>query len=319
MSGRTARPRIGVSGCGRIARAVHLPILRRVADVVALADPDPAALAGAATGREQLHVDVDQLIAAGGLDAVVVASPSGRHAEDALAVLSAGLKLYLEKPLAATVEEGRAVVAADPAGAATIGFNRRRHPVVLVAVDLLRRGGLGPVVGAQTRFCEPRLPAGPMPDWKRERSRGGGVLLDLATHHVDLLRFLLADEVADVGGTVRSLETEQDDAELRLRFPGGAQAIVAASYHGVRADTLVLRCEQGSLALDRYAGTVRVDGRPVRDRRLVPLALRRVLRSEADPSYAAALRAFIAGELGPSLEDGLRALEIVTTAEEGAA
>ena len=53
-----------------------------------------------------------------------------------------------------------------------------------------------------------------MPEWKRERASGGGVLLDLASHHVDLLRFLLADEVAEVGATVRSFETEQDDAGL---------------------------------------------------------------------------------------------------------
>ncbi len=315
----SGRLRVGVVGCGRIVRAVHLPALRRVADVVALADPDSEALAAAASGGERLSAEVGELLAAGDVDAVVVASPSGHHAADALAVLEAGCRLYLEKPLAVTVHEGRAVVAADPAGAATIGFNRRRHPVVLVALDALESGRLGSVVAAETRFCESRQPPRAMPAWKHQRAQGGGVLLDLAIHHVDLLRHMLADEVAHVAATVHSLEVEQDDAEVRLRFAGGVEAVVTASYHGVRADTLLLHCERGTLVLDRHAGTVRMNGRTVRDRRLLPLALRRLLRSEVDPSYAAALRAFVAGEPGPSLVDGLRALEAVTAAEAAAA
>ncbi len=318
MGIRRLRVRVGVVGCGRLAQTIHLPALRRIADVVALADPDPAALAAASGGTELLYACARELVAGNGVDAVVVASPSGQHAADALVVLEAGRRLYLEKPMCATLEDAHAIVAADPHRLTTVGFNRRRHPVVRVAADLLGRAGLGRVLEAETSFCESRLSPRAMPAWKRSRAQGGGVVLDLATHHVDLLRHLLSDEVVEVEGVCRSLDAEHDDADLRLRFTGGAEAVVVASYHRPRADTVVLRCERGSLVLDRLSGTVRMNGRLVRDRRLLPQLLRRIVRSEVDPSYGAALRAFVGGEPGPTVVDGLRVMEVVARAEWGA-
>ena len=265
-----------------------------------------------------MSADCGDLVAADGLDAVVVASPSGRHAADALSVLGAGPRLYLEKPLATTVADGHAVVAADPAGTATIGFNRRLHPVVVVAAETLQSGRLGQVVGAETRFCESgRAPPGCPP---------GSAAARTAAASCSISRFTTSTSCATCSPTSSSFSvrpcgrssTEQDDAELRLRSAAGVEAVVAASYHGLRADTLVLRCGAGrshSTATPGRCGSTGAAcatgaccrlhsddscGRS-RIRRTRPLCAR---SSTEKP--------------GPGLEEGLRALEVVAAAEAAA-
>jgi predicted dehydrogenase len=315
--------RVGVVGCGGIACNVHLRVLRRLAgvEVVALADPDAGARARAqrlAPGAAAFAT-VPELLAEGGLDAVVVASPTPLHAEHARQVLAAGRHLYLEKPIATTVEDGRDVVAAgaEAGVVAAVGFNRRRHPLFVRAHALLRAGELGHVEVAQGSFCEPM----PASDWRRS-PEAGGPLLDLASHHVDALRWLLADEPT-------SVERRDDGttAALTLGFAGGTVAQLAASFDAGRTDTLVLHGERGSLALDRYARSLRLTratrGYAVRRVRSRPAATqlrwraRSVLQRGHDPSYAATVAAWVAAIQGdeqaqlPTLEDGLRSLEAV--------
>ncbi|MGI9112564.1 MAG: Gfo/Idh/MocA family protein [Gaiellaceae bacterium] len=320
--------RVGVIGCGSIARAVHLPVLRRLTGVAltALADPDPTALEAArrATPGARLCRDAAELLAREDLDAVVVTAPSGLHAELAAAVADAGRHLYLEKPLATTRADGELVVeAARKAGiVATIGFNRRFHPAMRRARSVVRAGGIGRVTRVSTTFTEP---TSVLPGWKSVRADGGGALLDLASHHVDLVRFLLETEVEDVSADVSSSRSEHDGAILQLRLAGKAEAELQVGFRSPQVDVLELAGPLGTIRIDRHAG--RVTRRPERlavTRDLVLLRLRLLARPGSDPSYALALRAFFARVRGedvelPTLEDGLASLIVVLAAEEAAA
>jgi predicted dehydrogenase len=329
---------VALIGCGAIASAVHLRVLERLGGctVVAVADPDPRALERARRLAPRAARVTDHTGALEIADAAVIAAPTRLHGELGLAALAAGSHLYLEKPIATELDEGeRLVAAARAAGVvAATGFNRRFHPLVPRARELVHDGAIGDVRGATTAFCEPL--AGPaLPAWKRERGSGGGVLLDLGSHHVDLLRWLLESEVESVRATVRSRSSEADNATLALRFATGAHATSLLSFTAGRADTLELHGDRGTLRIDRYAGRLelrRLRSRSHSTRRAwvaprVSLASWRVLRlarPAVEPSYARALAAFVEAARGrprelPTLEDGLRSLEVVLAAERAAA
>lgn len=302
--------RVGVLGCGAIAQAVHVPLLRRTPGATLVAVADPSAAARAAAVRLAPGVDVFEdfpsLLRSGQVDAVVVCAPSALHAPLALAALEAGKHLYLEKPLAVDREgaERAAAAASRAIVVSAIGFNRRFHPAFLRLRRSLTEGGAGELRELRTRFCEPV--AGSLPDWKRRRESGGGALLDLASHHVDLVRFVAGEEVELESASIRSIASEHDEAELVLRLASGARAVVEVSFHGARADVVEARCAARTLRADRHAG------------------LRSRLRPGWDPSYRTSLRAFVDRAHGssfpvPTLEDGLRSLEVVLAAEGAAA
>lgn len=320
--------RLGLVGCGAIASAVHLRALRamRGVRVTAVADPDAAARRRAQrlVPRAATVTSAEELVARDDVDAVVVCSPSACHADHAVLALESGRHLYLEKPLAIDIEDGRRIV--EVAGranvTAAIGFNWRYQPLVQRAYELLRSGAIGEVREAQTTFCEP---GADLPSWKRRRESGGGVALDLGSHHVDLLRWLLDAEVESTSATISSHESEHDEAELRLALTGGRQARSSLSFRDGRIDRLLLRGTSGTLRADRYRRLLQVDPpRRVLDRGLASWRLRSIVLPRSEPSWRRALDAWIAAVRGsdvvlPTLADGLRSLEVVLAAEDAAA
>jgi predicted dehydrogenase len=134
--------RIGVVGAGLVATTVHLPLLRALDDrfeVVALADPDPARRDRAARrfGVPRGHAHHRDLIDAGGLDALLVCSPSDAHAETVLDALTAGLHVLVEKPLCLTLEEADAILAARGALTVQVGYMKRFDPAYEALLDEL--------------------------------------------------------------------------------------------------------------------------------------------------------------------------------------
>jgi myo-inositol 2-dehydrogenase / D-chiro-inositol 1-dehydrogenase len=338
----TVRPhrgpvRVGLVGYGSIASAVHAPVLRRLstARLVAVADPDPAARRQAARMRSvAVGDDPGWLVDRTDIDAVVVCSPSGTHAEAGLAALSAGLHVYIEKPMATTLEDGRRIVeAASRANVTTVvGFNRRLHPLYSLGRRLLAEGAIGAIEAVRCTFAEP-IPRATMSAWKLKRASGGGALLDLASHHVDLLRWLLETEITEVEASVRSEQTEDDTAHLRLRTSNGVHVEGFYSFQGPRADLLELTGDAGALRIDRYGWALDL-GQSTGDsssRRHLPAVWKpsmwrvgRLVSPGNDPSWRAALGAFLdrvrdgAEDDLAGPVDGLRSLEAVVAAEESA-
>lgn len=327
--------RVGLLGCGRIARLVHLRALTSApgVDLTALADPDPAALAAAsrlAIDAIPFH-DWRDLLGRGDVEAVVIALPTHLHAEAAVAALDAGIAVYVEKPLAATLEDGRAIARAAAASGTVgaTGFNLRHHPAYRRARDLLAAGAAGRLVAARSVFTSaPRE----LPEWKRRRATGGGVLLDLASHAVDLTRFLTGRRVVEVACRLRSVQQEDDTALLTLGLDDGTPVSVLTSSTAAARDAFELAGDVATLTVDRFdrrGVQVRpaVEDRSRRGRLLVVTrslaGVGDALRPPGEPSFAAAFSAFAVAVRGGSVEvatidDGLWALAVVEAAEEAA-
>jgi predicted dehydrogenase len=335
MIATPAPVRVGVIGCGVIAYWTHLRELRRLrgARLVGAADPDPDARARAARlAGTPTYPGSSELLARPDVDAVVICAPTHLHAGLAIAAARAGKHVYLEKPIAADRDDARrlAGVVRETGIVLAVGFNRRLHPLYLQARDLIGAGALGAIRAVFSAFNEP-LPPDAMPAWKKARSTGGGVLLDLASHHADLLRWFLGDEVAEVEGEVHSRITEHDEAWVRMTTRGGVVARSFFSFRAGRADFLEFLGERGTLRVDRHLPRLslrrpRRFGYGVRSAWLSPgpqtLAWRltRLVRPSYESSYRRALADFVdvlrgAPARGASLDDGLRSLEIVLAAE----
>lgn len=153
---------IGVIGGGLVAQAVHLPLLQRLDAhfrLAALAEPDAGARERLAArhGIGAAHADHHALLAAGGVDAVLVCSPDATHARVVCDALDAGLHVLVEKPLCLTPEDGvRIVEARDRAGTVVeVGYMKRFDPAVeALLADL---PGAPPPVHIATATFDPGL------------------------------------------------------------------------------------------------------------------------------------------------------------------
>jgi myo-inositol 2-dehydrogenase / D-chiro-inositol 1-dehydrogenase len=327
--------RIGLLGCGAIAREHHLPSLRGIAgaEVVAVADPDPDARARLAQLTDApLYEQAEEVLGLTDVDAVVIATPPHTHAELAIAAARRDKHLYVEKPLA-TIESDAVQVLEEVRRSnvsATMGFNRRRHPLNARARQLIADGRVGRVLVARTAFCEPASPS-EMSAWRGSRSTGGGVLLDLGSHHFDLLRWLLDANLEVLDATTSSEGSEQDGALLRLSTETGVDVQSVFSSRAAHIDVIEVVGDRGSLRIDRHRGSldlvVRRSGRygvrpawsrPGTD--VYAWRARRLVGRGGDPSYRRTLQAFVerasgAGVDAPTLDDGLRSLQVVLAAE----
>lgn len=327
--------RVGLLGCGRIARMHHLPILARATGVElsALADPDRERLAtaGAAAPGARRSSDWREILGDDSIDAVVICVPTGLHADAACAAFQSGKDVYLEKPVATTLAAARDAVLQWRASGriGMLGFNQRFHPLVLAAREAVRGGRVGRIVGARVSTLSPRRD---LPEWKRRRAEGGGALLDLASHHADLARFLFAEEVREVSASVRSIFSEDDDASITMTMESGLHMDSRVSFATVRENRFEVLGDRGRIVVDRVAGRMRVDpldapsGARARLTRAAtrltraPRAVRSIPSRGEDPSYRSALSTFARAvrertHPSPDIEDGERSLAIVLAAE----
>jgi len=306
----------------------------RGAALVAVADPDPGRRAAAACLAQTTGYDDPQvLLERTDVEAVVISAPTHLHAELVVAAARARKHVFLEKPLATNEQDARRVLdEVERSGVtAAIGFNRRLHPLYEQAHALVTEGAVGRVRRILTAFCEPVEPA-QMPAWRRSRSTGGGVLLDLASHHFDLLRWFLAEEIEVVAAGTSSEASEQDGAWAHLSTPSGTEAQSVFSLQAAHADFLEFIGERGTIRIDRHRATLewrvpRRFGYGIRPKwprpgpDLIVWRMRRLLPGVAgEPSYGRLLRAFVKRVSGaplevPSLEDGLSSLRAVLEAE----
>jgi myo-inositol 2-dehydrogenase / D-chiro-inositol 1-dehydrogenase len=270
---------IGVVGCGNAAEALHLPILRRLgARVVALADPEPGALAqlGDRFGVDRRYRDPAALLEDWEVDAIAVLTPPEVRAEIVVPCLQAGKHVLVEKPLALTLAECDTIVEAAarrPELRAMFGLPLRFHRLVRAARDFVASGRLGTPTAMHSAHFGPMTEIAPgreLSGWRFDRERGGGTLLDKGIHQYDLWRFLLGRKVTEVSALTR-LEERADQASLvTARLEGGAlastvmatsdEASTRISVHGPggRLDVDAHRFDGLSFQpADRYSGSPR--------------------------------------------------------------
>ncbi|PTH90191.1 myo-inositol 2-dehydrogenase [Streptomyces sp. A244] len=235
----------------------HYPRLPLVPELVTVAEevPGRAEEAAAQFGFVSTTRDWREVAADPRVKAVSITAPNFLHREIGVAMAEAGKHIWIEKPVGLTAEDARAV--ADAVAAAgvqgTVGFNYRNAPAVEAARELIASGEIGAVTHVRVRLFSDYAahPEGAL-TWRYERERGGsGVLGDLASHGVDLARFLLGDITslaADTavflperarpagataghsraaGGELGPVENE-DYVSCLLRFASGARGVLEA-------------------------------------------------------------------------------------------
>ncbi|MEV6601772.1 Gfo/Idh/MocA family oxidoreductase [Actinoplanes sp. NPDC051346] len=236
----------------------HFPDLSVRPELVAVADEVPGRAEEAAEryGFATVAKDWRDLLGDPTVQAVSIGAPNFLHREMGVELARAGKHIWIEKPVGLTATDARAVAAAvrESGVQGTVGFNYRNAPAVAAARELIAAGEIGTVTHARFRLFSDYAahPEGAL-SWRFERSRGGsGVLGDLASHGVDLLRHLLGEIeslVADTavfvpmrarptgataghtrasGGELGTVENE-DYVAANLRLASGARAVLEAS------------------------------------------------------------------------------------------
>jgi predicted dehydrogenase len=239
--------RFGIVGLGWVARDYMLPAIAaagervRLSAVVSLNETDFAGLADDVQCFRQL----DEVLAADLVDAVYIATPNHLHREQAIACLNRGIHVLCEKPLALSadhVAEMRAAALRNDRLLVT-AYDQRHHPAHRAMKAAIRRGELGTPTQARIDYAcwLPKEWSGD--NWRIDRQRaGGGAAIDLAPHGLDLLEWLLEEQITDVHAYLQTAVqdyTVDDGGVLSVRFAGGTLATLTVSYN--RPETLPRR------------------------------------------------------------------------------
>jgi predicted dehydrogenase len=228
---------MGLVGYGLAGQEFHAPLAREagfdVTDVVT-SDAGRRARAERDLPGVRVHPDLEGLLAAGGVDLVdlvVLASPTGAHAEQAHVLIDAGVPVVVDKPLAVDAESALTVLEhAERAGVPlTVFHNRRYDSEFATLTDVVRSGVVGDVHRLELRW--ERWRPEPKRRWREELppEAGGGLLLDLQVHLVDGAVRLFGP-VESVFATVDARTTRsEDDTFLLCRHPGGVVSHLTAS------------------------------------------------------------------------------------------
>lgn len=195
---------VGIIGLGRMGM-LHLMDSMQIDDVkvVATADSSKKALKKAKSlGVKRLYADYHDLFRdASEIDAVVIALPNFLHFESVQLALEAGLNVFVEKPMARNVEECREIVRlVEKSGTKfMVGHVMRFMEAVEKMKDKVDKGFIGSLEVVTIEeimngpFTHPRVPAPISSWWFDPKKSGGGVLLDLGYHLIDLFRFFAGD------------------------------------------------------------------------------------------------------------------------------
>lgn len=313
--------RVGVIGVGAMGRN-HVRVFREIEglELVAISDANDelAQRVGRLHGT-RVYGSYRELLEHGQLDAVTVAVPTSLHHEVVKDALDAGCHVLVEKPIAATVNEAEDLVAraASARRILMVGHIERFNPAVMELSRRLRAGDLGRTFQVHAR----RL--GPFPP----RVRDVGVVLDLATHDLDIMRYLTTSEVVRVyAETRREVHTTREDLlngivrfqdgtvgllEINWLTPTKIRELYVTGERGMfRADYLTQDLyfyENADSAVDDWNAMSVLRG--VSEGPLTRLALRKVepLRAELEAFHAAVM----SGEgLVASGRDGVAALRL---------
>ena len=274
-------PRVGFLGTGWIGRhRMQAMIETGAIEAVAICDPSTECAGEAAklAPRARIVGSLDEMLA-DGVDGVVVATPSAFHAEQTIRALDAGAAVFCQKPLGRNAEEAAAAVAAARRAdrLLAVDFSYRLTKGMEAIVRLVHEGALGDIFAVDLTFHNAY---GPDKPWFYDRAQsGGGCVIDLGVHLVDLAMWILGfPEVRRVdaqlwakgqpmeprSSTVEDYATatiETAGATVRLacswNLPAGQDAIIEARFYGTKGGA-ALRNVGGSFydfVAERYRGT----------------------------------------------------------------
>ena len=255
MSDGEQRPlRAGVVGVGMMGRN-HVRVWDESVDgveLVAVADPDPDAVERATSGRRARgYQDHGRMLAEERLDLVSIVAPTSLHLPATVAALKAGANVLVEKPIAATRQEATAMIeaATDAGRMLTVGHIERFNPAIRELRRRLDAGELGRIF----QVSATRL--GPFP----ARIRDVGVVVDLAPHDLDVMRFLVGSEPIRIYAEAeRRIHTEHEDLfNGIMKFENGVVGVLNINWlTATKRRTLTVTGERGFYVADYIAQTL---------------------------------------------------------------
>jgi UDP-N-acetyl-2-amino-2-deoxyglucuronate dehydrogenase len=280
---------IALVGCGRIAKR-HAELLGRAqisgAHLAAVCDVRPERAATFGNQYSVPHfVDMHDMMKATKLDAVAVLTESGLHAEHVVSLATYRRHIIVEKPMALTlVDADRMIRACDDAGVRLFVVKQNRFNVPVVKTrEALEAGRFGRLVlgTVRVRWCRPQSYYD-QDAWRGTWALDGGVLANQASHHVDLLEWMMGDvDSVSAYGTTRLARIEAEDtAVVTLRFASGALGVIEATTATRPTDL------EGSLSILGEGGTVEISGFAVNEMRTWKFATPRPDDAEVMSRYS---------------------------------
>jgi predicted dehydrogenase len=262
-NGEPANLRFALVGCGRIAkRHSELLGMKQVANATLVAVCDVVAEKAERIGKQfsvphftDMHVMMKNV----GIDVVVVLTESGLHAQHVIALAPYGKSIVVEKPMALTLADADEMIrACDRAGVRLFVVKQNRFNVPVVKLrEALEAGRFGRLVlgTVRVRWCRTQEYYD-QDAWRGTWALDGGVLSNQASHHIDLLEWMMGDVVSVFAhATTALVEIEAEDtAVVVLRFRSGALGVIEATT-ATRPKDL-----EGSISVLGENGTVEIGG-----------------------------------------------------------
>jgi predicted dehydrogenase len=233
--------KVGIVGLGHLHPRLYMPLFQATPtmQIVAVSEKD-AALRDAFAKDFKLngYGDLDSMLGKERLDVAIIFLPHCDCPEAAEKCAAKGIHLIVEKPMASSVAGAERIAKAARAAKVrlTTGYCWRLHPVAREFKRLIDEGLVGKIVAAEGRCAAGRLQRyidGHSPWMLQKALSGGGPMFNLGVHWIDLFRWMLADEVAEVSGRNVKINTQfdiEDNSFAHLRFSKGTIAALDISY-----------------------------------------------------------------------------------------
>ncbi|WP_407524366.1 Gfo/Idh/MocA family protein [Methylobacterium oryzisoli] len=232
----------GIVGYGWVARDFMAPAIAAAGDrLVAVCDAAPASRATAEAAGARAHADLAAFLAEPGIEAVYVATPNHLHRGPVEALAATGKAVLCEKPMAASLADAEAMAAAVTRAGILYGtaFDQRHHPGHRAVRAAIREGRLGTVTALRIVYAcwldraWTSLPG--QANWRIDPAQaGGGALMDLAPHGLDLAEYLLGEDLVEIAALTqtRAQGYAVDDGALLIgRTASGVLASLHVAYN----------------------------------------------------------------------------------------
>lgn len=320
------RLRLAVVGGGEVLERYHIPAINAVPEVVRSVvvdvNAERARRIADRYGFPISSVDLGDVVRHA--DIAVVLVPNGLHAPISCELLAQGIHVLCEKPMARSSEECLSMIDASRLGNAKlcIGHNRRFQQHMRLAKQILSKGLIGKIVKVQAEEGSPN-------DWPRSAAyfdpimSGGGALLDVGIHSIDLIRWFVDEfQAVEYEGNGTD-ETSESEARMRFDLTNGATGSLTVSRSRNLAQKLTLIGSDGFLEVGLWSATLAlrcVKGKAFQNLDRLEIAVAR--RPPSDGSFAEQLRNLVSAINGE--EDvlvnghvGMAAVEVVRRAYLG--
>ena len=229
----------GVIGCGGIADRRTLPgmMLSDKAELVAVMDANGEAAENCKEkyGAKYAFTKYEDVLALPEIEAVYIASPVFFHKEQAIAAAKAKKHILLEKPVALTVSEAEEIKKACEENGVkiSIGFLMRFHGYHQKIKEIIAEGKIGKLISARAEFTcwYPEMEN----CWRQDKKlSGGGAMMDMGIHCIDLIRYITGSEIVETAGLVGNQVfnySVEDGGYVIFRMDNGAVGYVAANFN----------------------------------------------------------------------------------------